>query len=170
MVSATPKCRYRRRPHREVERSVLRGIRSLVRSNDRRGRQCRRAGKPTSWPTRVRPVPERIPPSGFRIGWAACECAGSSMRTDTKVSAILSSDRSEVGDLVSLASRRSAMKYLDRLGHAAMFRSGIIVFALIVALAFSATFARSGRVRTRADLGELSRDARICLPALHVAA
>jgi len=56
------------------------------------------------------------------------------------------------------------MKYLDRLGHAAMFRSGIIVFVPIVVLAFSSTFARGGLVHTRADLGEFSLDARICFP------
>jgi hypothetical protein len=86
------------------------------------------------------------------------------MRIDTKVSPIPSSDRSEVADLVSWAARRPAMKYLDRLSHAAMFSSGIMVFAPIVVLAFSCTFARGGLVRTRADLGELPLDTRICLP------
>src|SRR5882762_9527500 len=49
MVSATPKCRYQRPPDREVERNVRRRIRSVVRFEDRRSRQCRRSGKRTSW-------------------------------------------------------------------------------------------------------------------------
>ena len=54
------------------------------------------------------------------------EDAGSSMRTDTKVSPILSSDRSEVASLVSWVSKGPAM-----LSHAAMFRSsGVVVLAV----------------------------------------
>ena len=47
------------------------------------------------------------------------------MRTDPKVSPIRSSDRSEAGALVSWASKRSALRYLERLSHvAADFGSG----------------------------------------------